>query len=215
MTRYEILKFFTNLKDENGNLIFYPSGNTDTFTTKDGAKEELSKSYYNTIKTKYGEVDEWFEFRTSDHGSALLNRENQLHHKPWTSRRNIDVVFTENGIATCKLKATRFFVVEQYVYKYEDITVDKLNKLINALLRIGQKDFVDPLGIAQYSVVRPVKMNDDNEYIDIPSDESKMVHPHQKEVLKAYNDSKNNKKTNESHTRYILSFDDFVEIHSL
>ena len=215
MTRYEILKFFTNLKDENGNLIFYPSGNTDTFTTKDGAKEELSKSYYKTIKTKYGEVDEWFEFRTSDHGSALLNRENQLHHKPWTSRRNIDVVFTENGIAACKLKATRFFVVEQYVYKYEDITVDKLNKLINALLQIGQKDFVDPLGIAQYSVVRPVKMNDDNEYIDIPSDESKMVHPHQKEVLKAYNDSKNNKKTNESHTRYILSFDDFVEIHSL
>lgn len=214
MTQYEVLKFFSELRDNSGNFIFKKFGKKEVFDAPNGEKEELVHSYYKVIKTIKGDITEWFEFRASDHGSSLLRRENQIEHKPWASRRNIDIVFTENGIATCELKATRFFVVEQYVYRYEDMTTDKLNKLVNALLQIGQKDFVDPLGTARYSVIRPVKMDNEDEYIDIPSDESKLVHPHQKEVLKAYNDSKKSQKTNESLTRYVLSFDEFISYNT-
>ncbi|MDY6326345.1 MAG: hypothetical protein SPL47_03395 [Bacteroidales bacterium] len=186
MTRYEILKYFSELKDDSGNTIFRPSNNTDTFENGNGEKEILACSYYKFIKTRDGEIEEWFEFRAADHGSSLLKREKQLYHKPWTSRRNIDIVFTENGIATCKLKSNRFFIIEQYVYRYEDIDSKKLQKLINRLLNIGQTDFTDPLNIANYSVIRPV--DDKDKFIEIPTD--KTVNQHQIEVLRAYEDSK-------------------------
>lgn len=48
--------------------------------------------------------------------------------------------------------------------------------------------------------------------VDIPSDESKMVHPYQKEVLKAYNDSKDSPKSNESfcNPKHVLRFDEYA-----
>lgn len=77
-------------------------------------------------------------------------------------------------------------IIEQYVYRYEDIDSKKLQKLINRLLNIGQTDFTDPLNIANYSVIRPV--DDKDKFIEIPTD--KTVNQHQIEVLRAYEDSK-------------------------
>lgn len=206
MTRYEILKYFSELKDDVGNMIFRPSNDIDTFEKGNGESETLPCSYYKFIKTSKGDVEERFEFRASDHGSSLLKREKQMHHKPWNSKRNIDIVFTENGIATCNLKANRFFIIEQYVYRYEDIDLKKLQKIIDNLLHISEKDFSDTLGIANYSVVRPVYMNDEDKYIEIPTDGS--VHQHQIEVLREYENSKKNESF--CNPKHVLRFDEFA-----
>ena len=41
MTRYEILKYFSELKDDVGNMIFRPSNDTDTFEKGNGESETL------------------------------------------------------------------------------------------------------------------------------------------------------------------------------
>lgn len=205
MTRYEILRYFSELKDNAGNMLFRPSNDTDTFENGNGVSETLACSYYKFIETNNGEVEEWFEFRTAEHGSSLLKREKQIYHKPWESKRNIDVIFTENGITTCNLKANKFFIIEQYVYRYEDIDLKKSEKIIDNLLHISVRDFSDPLGIANYSVVRPVYMNDEDKYIEIPTDGS--VHQHQIEVLRAYEESKKNESF--CNPKYVLGFDEF------
>lgn len=206
MSIYEILKFFSELKDVHGQLVFKPSDDFITFDAING-KERLSKSYYRTELTSNGTVEEWFEFRAADHGSSMSRREKQIRHKPWRSKRNIDIVFTDNGISSCDLKATRFFIIEQYVYRCSDITQNKLNKIVNALLNIGVKDFKDPLGIANYSILRPVYYTDENTYIEIPKDNS--VNYNQIKILNDYI-LKKNESLNYIYNK-VESFDEYTK----
>mgnify|MGYP003558274637 FL=1 len=73
-------------------------------------------------------------------------------------------------------------------------------------MHISEKDFSDTLGIANYSVVRPVYMNDEDKYIEIPTDGS--VHQHQIEVLREYENSKKNESF--CNPKHVLRFDEFA-----
>lgn len=206
MTEYEILQYIKDVKDENGNAVFTPSNDTKLFKV-DGQNIVMPCSFYRKVIVDGEEYFENFKVRAANHGGWFSRWEEDKELKPWLNKQNIDIVFAPFSATHSNLKANTFFVIQQYVYDSNEITIKKLKRIINAVLNIGKNDFSDPLGTARYRVLRPT--NDKDELIPVPTDKS--VNEYQIEVLREYEESENGNHANESlcMPKHILSFDEF------
>ncbi|MBO7134946.1 MAG: hypothetical protein J6W06_12415 [Bacteroidales bacterium] len=193
MTEYEILQYIKDVKDENGNAVFTPSNDTKLFKV-DGQNIVMPCSFYRKVIVDGEEYFENFKVRAANHGGWFSRWEEDKELKPWLNKQNIDIVFAPFSATHSNLKANTFFVIQQYVYDSNEITIKKLKRIINAVLNIGKNDFSDPLGTARYRVLRPT--NDKDELIPVPTDKS--VNEYQIKVLREYEESENRHGTNES-----------------
>ena len=204
MTEYEILQYIKDVKDENGNAVFTPSNDTKLFKV-DGQNIVMPCSFYRKVIVDGEEYFENFKVRAANHGGWFSRWEEDKELKPWLNKQNIDIVFAPFSATHSNLKANTFFVIQQYVYDSNEITIKKLKRIINAVLNIGKNDFSDPLGTARYRVLRPT--NDKDELIPVPTDKS--VNEYQIKVLREYEESENRHGTNES-SMYRVQFDNII-----
>lgn len=209
MTEFEILQFINDAKDEQGNNVFVPSRDTGPVHTKDGTTIDYVRSFYRRVKTKEGDVIESIKIRSANHPVVMRSWENN-GETPWKNKYNIDIVFSNNVQENADKRCHKFFVIEQFVYNIEDMTPKKLQKIIDAVLKVGEIDFSDPLEKAHKYVLQPYYINEPEKKILPPTDGS--AHPHQIEVWTHYEKSQNKTKKNESfcNPKHVLRFDEFA-----
>jgi len=181
MTEYEILTYIANAKDSNGKPIFRPSNDTKEYILPNGKKVVVVCSYYRKVKSKEDGVIEKIEIRAAEHGTTLRTWCNYRWQEPQKNRQNLDISFTDNGIPNNDLKCNKFFVVEQYAYRNNDLTPSELQLILDKILEMPNSKFEDPLNKAEYKVLTPTDF--DGNPLEVPAEG---VHPNQLDALKRY-----------------------------
>lgn len=138
MTLDEIL---INLSEDNW---FRGSVNTRTkVLDSNGIERIVSKSYYHNFTNK-----SFIQIRVSEHGTVMatwVEHDRQSH----LMKQNLSVVFSDKAISSQRKMSDKspYFVVEQYWYRPEKLTVKDFKKLISTMKKLGDEDkvFNDPL----------------------------------------------------------------------
>lgn len=196
MTELEILQFIKNVKDKYGNNVFKESNDEGPVKTQHDINVNYTRSFYRKVKIKNETIIERIKIRAANHHVVMRDWENN-GNTPWENKYNIDIVFSNDVSDSADKLCSNFFVIEEYVYRIDEMTPKKLQKIINAVLNVGEEGFNDPLKKAQSYVLQPYDINTQPpKKIQPPTDGS--VHPHQIEVWEMYEKSKNTQKTNES-----------------
>lgn len=188
LTNEQILLYLYN--DE----WFIPSKSTNKYkiTLKDGQEIEVPKSYYH----KFNNIGQII-IRVSEHGTYLNT---WVKHKddPTISLQNLSVVFANTPVEYSKKVEPRivkkedgtittaytYFVVEQYVYRLDNLNEQDFNTVINQIKSLSNsKVFKDPLKKKPSKVAsRTVLTPNDLDNNPIPSS-ANSVNPRQTVVV--------------------------------
>lgn len=208
MTELEILQFINDAKDEQGNNIFNASQDVGPVQAGNGTTTNFFRSFYRWVNRDGGNDIQTIKIRAANHRVVMRDWENN-GNTPWENKYNIDIVFDNNVQEDADKRCHRFFVIEEYIYRISEMTPKKLQKIINAVLKVGDNGFKDPVKLAHNYVLQPRYMYEPEKKILPPTDGS--VHEHQVEVWQAYEKKQKGDKTNESLSdrRRILPFDAF------
>ncbi|MBO7482131.1 MAG: hypothetical protein J6T63_08490 [Bacteroidales bacterium] len=208
MTELEILQFINDAKDEQGNNIFKASKDVGPVQAGNGTTTNFFRSFYRWVNRDGGNDIQTIKIRAANHRVVMRDWENN-GNTPWENKYNIDIVFDNNVQEDADKRCHRFFVIEEYIYRISEMTPKKLQKIINAVLKIGDNGFKDPVKLAHNYVLQPRYMYEPEKKILPPTDGS--VHEHQVEVWQACEKKQKGDKTNESLSdrRRILPFDAF------
>ncbi|WP_407405141.1 hypothetical protein [Sodaliphilus sp.] len=214
LTNEQILLFLHN------DSWFVPSKseNKEIVTDSDGNKIEVSKSYYHRISDNCK-----IQIRVSNHGT-YMNTWVKHRYDPTLSLQNLSVVFSNRPIEYKKVTEPQqienedgsistvytYFVVEQYVYKLDNLSIKDFKRVINQIKRLDETTvFTDPLKkkANKKASRNPITPNDIEDK-PIPSTNNP-VHPRQTIVRDNPNnevDAKGNILPNESllHTNKIV-----------
>lgn len=150
ITNKQILLFLHN------DSWFVPSKSDDkeAITDNDGNIIEVSKSYYHRINEGCK-----IQIRVSNHGT-YMNTWVKHRYDPSLSLQNLSVVFSNGPITYKKItepqeiknedgsisKGYTYFVIEQYVYKLDNLSIKDFKRVINQIKRLNETNvFTDPL----------------------------------------------------------------------
>lgn len=130
-----------------------PSQFTKIINDEDGNEIEVSKSYYHTYSG-----GEQISIRVSEHGTSL-NTWVKRRTDPTSTLQNLSVVFSNEPVTSKvetqpdlqvdsngnKVEKYIYFVVEQYVYRLDSISISDFKKVINRLKNLDDNTvFTDP-----------------------------------------------------------------------
>lgn len=193
------MTYIANAKDSNGKPIFRPSNDTKEYILLNGKKMVVVCSYYRKVKSKEDGVIEKIEIRAAEHGTTLRTWCNYRWQEPQKNRQNLDISFTDNGIPNNDLKCNKFFVVEQYAYRNNDLTPSELQLILDKILEMPNSKFEDPLNKAEYKVLTPTDF--DGNPLEVPAEG---VHPNQLDALKRYKEHNTESKQYTNMNRNII-----------
>lgn len=124
-------------------------------TNENGERILVAQSYYHHLSNNSGQI----EIRVSDHGT-FLNTWIRRQYDPSKSLQNLSAVFSNGPVKSIRktepirgvdasgkeIEQYRYFVVEQYVYKLDNLSEKDFKKVINQIKRLEQEGvFNDPL----------------------------------------------------------------------
>ena len=149
LTKEQILVYLSS------DTWFKPGNTTQTITIKDndGKEKQVPKSYYHTIN---GGAK--IKIRVSEHGTYLDTWVRRLDN-PSKSLQNLSVVFSNDPIVFNRetkpvlsydsdgniVEKYLYFIVEQYHYRLDHLSMDDFKKIINRIKQLEQEGvFNDP-----------------------------------------------------------------------
>lgn len=149
ITKNDILKYL------NSDSWFRPSNNPNKIPiiNDNGQTVEVASSYYHVINN-----NAQIEIRVSDHGTKI-NTWVRRKEDPTVSLQNLSIIFSNDPIIVKRetqpitVKDTNgneitkylYFVVEQYEYRLDNLSMKDFHKIINRIKRLEQDGvFTDP-----------------------------------------------------------------------
>ena len=187
ITKEQILLF---LNEDNW---FRPSRSdkTITITNRDGEKIQVSQSYYHTIGSTAK-----ITIRVSDHGTYLNTWVRRINN-PSQSLQNLSVVFSNEPVnfkritqpiisydsQGNKIENYLYFVVEQYVYRLENLSMKDFKKIVNRIKMLEQQGvFNDPLKKKPSKKANRTVLSPTDKYDNEIPNTTNPIHPRQTAV---------------------------------